>query len=105
MISAANSVLLSSLWSSSISTGQTTCAQDFGDVMLASAVLPQGLRNPRFSCLWLLFCSGPSPQLFVLGSQPASGRGLYSQGSPDRTCEVKLQQQGQVFAACWELLP
>lgn len=81
--------------------------------MLASAVLPQGLRNPRFSsflpavslCLWLLFCSGPSLQLFVLGSQPASGRGLYSQGSPDRTCAVKLQQQGQVFAACWELLP
>lgn len=89
-----------------LGTGQMTCAQDFGDVMLASAVLPPGLRNPRFSSFPLsLSVSGPSLQLFVLGSQTASGRGLYSQESPERTCEVKLQQQGQAFAACWELLP
>lgn len=114
MISAANSLLLSSLWSGSVSAGYRTndLCSGFWRCHVGQCCAASGSEEPTFLlvpavslCLWLLFRSGPSLQLFVLGSQTASGRGLYSQESPERTCEVKLQQQGQAFAACWELLP
>lgn len=55
MISEANSLLLSSLWSGSVSAGYRTndLCSGLGNVTLASAVLPQGLRNPHFSSFLL----------------------------------------------------
>lgn len=55
MISEANSLLPSPLWSGSVSAGYRTndLCSGLGTVTLARAVLPQRLRNPRFSSLLL----------------------------------------------------
>lgn len=55
MISEANSLLPSPLWSGSVSAGYRTndLCSGLGTVTLARAVLPQRLRNPRFSSFLL----------------------------------------------------